>query len=107
MPWDYQELLKQGGLAAVAAVSIAGCVAGIKLVIGFYRRLVDRNDKLVDRAHDKSESDMRVVADLRATVERQADAIDTLADEVGDLKDLLHRALEHKEGPDEAPRSPG
>lgn len=95
MEW-IDRALKEGGLFAVAVVCLSGTVGAVRIFIWLYKRILDRNDTLVDRAHNKSEGDMKIVADLRATVDRQADAIEAMADEVSDLKELIHRLLEQR-----------
>lgn len=95
MDW-IERVLKEGGLFAVAAVCVTGTVGAVRIFVWLYKRVLDRNDVLVDRSHDKSESDMKIVANLAATVDRQADAIDALTDRVEELSRAMHQLLDQR-----------
>lgn len=94
MPTFIEEALKQGGLFAVAIVCLAGTVATVRIFLWLYKRILDRVDVLVDRSHTKSESDMKIVADLQRTVDKQADAVDAVADQVGALGERFDRIMD-------------
>lgn len=94
MPAWVQAALKEGGLFAVAIICLAITVATVRIFLWLYKRILDRNDVLVDRAHNKSESDMSIVAGLSKAVDKQADAIDAVADQVGSLASQMQRVVD-------------
>lgn len=95
MEWGWiQQALKEGGLFAVAVVCLAGTVATVRIFLWLYKRILDRNDVLVDRQHSKSESDMGIIAGLSRSVDKQAEALDSVADRVESLTSQLQRVVD-------------
>jgi sensor histidine kinase YesM len=99
MPTWLTEALRQGGLFAVAVVCVAVMIATVRIFHGMWRTERDRNDTLTASILDKLGAFAKTLGELTNSNNRQADALDAMADEVQRTReDQLRYRLESSKG---------